>query len=73
MEPCGNVAHTARAKEKEQHRDRQQWQGLLEGACPAGDRGSSIHAKDLEAHRAEWAGSTGDQDGPNLNGMLSGM
>lgn len=70
MEPCGNVVHTARAKEKEQHRDRQQWQGLLEGACPAGDRGSSIHAKD---HSAERAGSTGDQDGPNLNGMLSGM
>lgn len=47
MEPCGSM-HTARAKEKEQH-----WQGLLDGAYPAGtarDRGNSILEKDLEAH-----------------------
>lgn len=67
---------TAGAKEKEQHRDRQQWQELLEGACPAGparDCGGDIHAKGLEAQSAKWTESTGGQYGQNLNGMMSGM
>lgn len=54
---------TARAKEKEQRRDRQQQQELLKGACPAGPAracGSSSHAKGLEAHSAAWAEGTGD-------------
>lgn len=67
---------TARAKEKERHLDRQQWQELLEGAFPAGPArgcGNNIHSKGLETHSAKWAESTRDQYGQSLYRMMSGM
>lgn len=72
----GEWHSTARAKEEEQHHDRQQGQELLQGACPSGlarDCKSSIHAEGLEAHSAEWTESTGDQYGQNLNETMLGM